>query len=249
LEREHTDRDLLTERARSDEKLANRDDFMGIVSHDLRNLLGGIVLSSSSLTKRASETDEGKRIVAAGKRIELYAARMNRLICDLQDVASIEAGKLACVIVPSDPLALIKETLETFRRVAEDRGIVFEYEVSGTLPHAAFDYGRMLQVFANLVSNALKFTPRGGTVRIRAERTGAEVHFSVSDTGVGIPENMLDTVFLRFWQVATNDRRGSGLGLYISKSLVEAHGGRIWVESKVRQGSVFHFTVPLAARP
>jgi signal transduction histidine kinase len=247
LEREHTDRDLLTERGRSDEALANRDDFLGIVSHDLRNLLWGIVLSSSSLTKRASETDEGKRIVVAGKRIELYAARMNRLIGDLQDVVSIGAGKLACAIVPCDPLALIKETLETFRHAAEDRGIVLEYEVTGTLPHAAFDYERMLQVFANLVSNALKFTARGGKVRVRGERTGDEMHFSVSDTGVGIPENMLDIVFLRFWQVAANDRRGTGLGLYIAKNLVEAHGGRIWVESKVGQGSVFHFTVPLAA--
>jgi signal transduction histidine kinase len=247
LERERTDRDLLTERARSDEEIANRDDFLAIVSHDLRNLLGGIVLSSSLLSKRASETDEGKRIIVTGKRIQLYAARMNRLVGDLVDVVSIDAGRLACTIVPSDPLALIAETLETFRRAAEDKGIVLESEVTGSLPRAAFDYERMLQVLSNLVSNALKFTMRGGKISIRGERTGEEVHLSVSDTGLGIPENMFEAVFLRFWQVPTKDPRGTGLGLYISKSIVEAHGGRIWIESKVGQGSVFHFTVPVAA--
>jgi signal transduction histidine kinase len=247
LERERTDRDLLTERTRSDEELANRDDFLAIVSHDLRNLLGGIVLSSSLLSKRASETDEGKRIVVTGKRIQLYAARMNRLIGDLVDVVSIDAGHLACTIVPSDPLALISETLETFRRAAEDKGILLQSEVTGALPRAAFDYERMLQVLSNLVSNALKFTVRGGKISIRGERTGDEVHLSVSDTGLGIPPNMFDAVFLRFWQIPTNDPRGTGLGLYISKSIVEAHKGRIWIESKVGQGSVFHFTIPVAA--
>ena len=247
LEREHTDRDLLTERARSDEALAYRDDFLAIVSHDLRNLLAGIVLSSSSLSKKASETDEGKRIVVTGKRIQLYAARMNRLIGDLVDVVSIDAGKLACAIMPGDPLALIAETLETFRRAAEEKGIALESKVTEALPRAAFDYERMLQVFANLVSNALKFTPRGGKIRIGAERAGDQVHFSVSDTGPGISENMFEAVFLRFWQAPTNDPKGTGLGLYISKSLVEAHSGRIWIESKVGQGSVFHFTIPVAA--
>jgi signal transduction histidine kinase len=246
-ERERTDRDLLTERARSDEEIANRDDFLAIVSHDLRNLLGGIALSSSLLSKRASETDEGKRIVVTGKRIQLYAARMNRLIGDLVDVVSIDAGHLACTIVPGDPLALIAETQETFRRAAEEKGIALESEVTGALPRAAFDYERMLQVLSNLVSNALKFTPSGGKICIRGERTGDEVHLSVSDTGPGIPPNMFEAVFLRFWQASPSDRRGTGLGLYISKSMVEAHKGRIWIESKVGQGSVFHFTIPVAA--
>jgi signal transduction histidine kinase len=247
LEREHTDRDLLTERGRSDDALAERDNFLAIVSHDMRNLLGGIALSSASLTMRASETDEGKQIVKTGMRIQLYAARMNKLIGDLQDVASIEAGQLATAIVPGDPLALIVETIETFRNAAVDKGIVLEFEVAGVLPRAAFDYGRMLQVFANVIANALKFTSPGGKICIRAESAGGEVHFAVSDTGIGIPANMLDAVFRRFWQGAKDDRRGTGLGLYISKSMVEAHGGRIWVESKVGQGSVFHFTLPVVA--
>jgi signal transduction histidine kinase len=248
LERENTDRNLLTERVRSDEALANRDDFLGIVSHDLRNLLGGIVLTLSSFSKKAPELDEEKRIVAA-KRALLYSARMNLLISDLVDVVSIDAGKLAITILPSDPLALIAETLETFRRATEEKGIALEVEIMGVLPRAALDYGRILQVFSNLVANAIKFTSRGGRICIGGARSGDAMHFSVSDTGTGIPDDMFDTVFVRFWQASQNDRRGTGLGLYISKTIVEAHKGRIWVESKVGQGSIFHFTVPVAVDP
>jgi signal transduction histidine kinase len=248
LERENTDRHLQTERTRSDEALANRDDFLGIVSHDLRNLLGALLMAASALKKKPSDGDEQRRI-AAEKRVELYAARMNRLIGDLVDVVSIDAGKLATTIVPSEPLALIADTLETFRSAAEKKGLVFESEITGALPRAAFDYGRMLQVFANLVGNAIKFSSRGGKICIRGECRGSDVHFSVSDTGAGIRANMFDAVFVRFWQAAQNDRRGTGLGLYISKSIVEAHGGRIWIESKVGHGSTFHFTVPVAESP
>lgn len=247
LEREQTDRDLLTERARSEQAIANRDGFLAIASHDLRNLLAGIVLASGSLCKEGPEADRERLVLAAGKRIQLYAARMNRLIRDLVDVVSIDAGSVASTIVPSDPRVLIAETLEMFRPTAAGKGVALESQVEGTLPLASFDHERMLQVFANLVSNALKFTSRGGSVGIRGERTGDDVLFSVSDTGVGIPQSMFDAVFLRFWQAAPNDPRGTGLGLYISKSLVEAHRGRIWIESKVGQGSVFHFTIPVAA--
>jgi signal transduction histidine kinase len=219
-----------------------------MVSHDLRNLLGGIVLCASSLSSQEAETAEAKKAVMSGRRIQVYAARMNRLICDLLDVVSIDAGMLPCVIVPSDPVALIAETLETFRRAAQEKGIELESEVVGVLPAAAFDYERMLQVFSNLVSNALKFTPRGGEICIRGEQTGDEIHFSVHDTGRGIRKDLIHSVFLRFWQAGT-DSKGTGLGLYISKSLVEAHRGRIWVESKVGQGSLFHFTVPVVLGP
>jgi signal transduction histidine kinase len=245
LERKDTDRNLLTERVRSDEAIANRDDFLGIVSHDLRNLLGGIVMSVSSLSKNGSQGDEEKRAVA-GNRVLLYAARMNRLIGDLVDVTSIDAGHLASKIVSSDPVALIAETLERFRDTAQEKGIELDSQITGVLPRASFDYGRMLQVFANLVANAIKFSPPGGTIRIRAELAGGHVHFSVGDTGIGIPESKFDLIFARFWQASENDRRGTGLGLYISKSIVEGHAGRIWVESTVGLGSVFHFTVPVA---
>ena len=108
----------------------------------------------------------------------------------------------------------------------------------------------MLQVFANLISNSIKFTPAGGKVVVGVGRARGALRFGVTDTGVGIPAPMLEAVFERFWQVGKNDRRGQGLGLYISKSIVEAHGGRIWAESEPGKGSQFYFTLPLSsARP
>jgi len=248
LERERTDRQLLTERARSDEALGQRDDFMAMVSHDLRNLLSGVLLSATLIAEEASESDEGRRSVAGAERIQRYVARMNRLIGDLVDVASIDAGKLAVRPERGDAGALITEAVEAFANAASEKGISLE---SGPVERplvADFDHDRMLQVLANLITNALKFTPRGGQIAVRGGRVGDELHLSVSDTGAGIPGNMLEAVFERFWQVGKNDRRGLGLGLYISRCIVDAHHGKIWVESKLGEGSVFHVELPTASR-
>src|SRR6185295_14630040 len=123
LERESTDRYLHSERTRSDEALANRDDFLAIVTHDLRDLLGGIVMSTALLSKRAPQNERGKDILAETKRIERYAARMNRLIGDLADVASIDAGKLAVTPAHDDLAALIAEAEDTFQATASAKGI------------------------------------------------------------------------------------------------------------------------------
>jgi signal transduction histidine kinase len=243
LEREKTDRFLLTERERSDEALSHRDDFLGIVSHDLRDLLGGIVMSAAVLAERApaSEGDDG--VVVGTKRIQRYAARMNRLIGDLVDVASIDAGRLALTPALADGAALVVEAVDTFQAAAATKKISLEAAtVERSLP-AQFDHDRILQVLANLITNSIKFTPPGGSIRVRAERDGADVRFCVTDTGAGIPADMLESVFERFWQVGKNDRRGLGLGLYISKCIVEAHGGRVWVESTIGGGSTFCFTL------
>jgi signal transduction histidine kinase len=245
LEREQTDRNLMLERAHSDETLANRDDFLGMVSHDLKNLLGGIVLCSSRLTSAGPTDREG--MAQAGERVRLYAARMNRLLGDLLDVVSIDAGKLSCTLAPCSPVALVREAVESFRPAAAGKNIDLRCEVAECLGPTAFDHGRLLQVFANLLSNALKFTPRGGTIVVRAGRDESAVEFAVVDDGVGIGPEAQEVVFERFWQASPTDRRGTGLGLYISRNLVEAHGGRIWVESAVGQGSTFRFTIPTGA--
>jgi signal transduction histidine kinase len=248
LERERTDRHLLTERARSDEAVTQRDDFMAMVSHDLRNLLSGVLLSATLIAEEASESDEGHRFVAGAERIQRYVARMNRLIGDLVDVVSIDAGKFSVRPERGDAGALITEAVEAFANAASEKGISLE---SGPVERsllADFDHDRMLQVLANLLTNALKFTPRGGRIAVRGGRVGDETHLSVSDTGAGIPGNMLEAVFERFWQVGKNDRRGLGLGLYISRCIVDAHRGKIWVESKLGEGSVFHVDLPTASR-
>jgi signal transduction histidine kinase len=244
LEREKTDRFLLTERARSDVALANRDNFLGLVSHDLRNLLGGIVMSAELLSARAPENEDGKQTLLATTRIQRYAARMNRLIGDLVDVASIDAGKLAVTPAPGDAAALIDEAVDTFQAAASAKGISLQAEIAERPLPAELDHDRMLQVLANTISNAIKFTSEGGSIRVCGERAGDELRFSISDTGSGIPENMLEAVFERFWQVGKDDRRGVGLGLFISKCIVEAHGGKIWAESKPGEGSRICFTLP-----
>jgi signal transduction histidine kinase len=244
LERASTNLNLLTERARADAALSYRDDFLGIVSHDLNNLLAGILLSAGALSRSAPATEEGQRTIAGAKRIQLYTARMRRLVGDLVDVTSLTAGKLAVKSAPCDSRALVTEALETFRLLAVEKQITIQSDVFDQPVRVAFDHDRMLQVLANLVSNAIKFTPEGGKVSIRALQLGDELLFSVKDTGPGIPENLLAAVFERFWQAGENDRRGLGLGLYIAKSIVEAHGGRIWAESRPGEGSTFHFTLP-----
>jgi len=244
LERQKTDRHLLTERARSDDAVAHRDDFMGMVGHDLRDLLGGIAGHARLLAKQASDSDEGRRTVAGMAHIDRYVARMNRLIGDLLDVVSIDAGKLAVHCQQGDVNLLITEAVEAFAHVAQEKGISLAAESSEPSLPANFDRERLLQVFANLVSNAIKFTERGGAVTVRGERTGNEIHISVEDTGAGISSESLEAVFERFWQVGKNPQRGLGLGLYISRYIVNAHGGRIWVESKRGAGSAFLFTIP-----
>lgn len=243
LERDRTDRFLWTERSRSDDEIAHRDDFLAIVSHDLRNLLGGIVMSATLLADRAPEDALGTHILTGTTRIQRYAARMNRLIGDLVDVASIEAGRLAMTTAPDDAATLITEAVETFQATAEAKGLSLRAETTGELP-AEIDHDRMLQVLANLVTNATKFTASGGSIVVRGELVGDALRISVTDTGVGIAEPMLERVFERFWQVGANDRRGLGLGLYISRCIVEAHGGTIHAESEPGVGSRFVFTVP-----
>jgi signal transduction histidine kinase len=244
LEREKTDRHLFSERARSDESLANRDDFLAMVGHDLRNLLSGIVLDAILVAERASDSAEGHATVAGMLRIQRYAARMNRLIGDLADVVAIDAGKLAIHKAPYDAVTLLSEAADAFAPSAADKGIALEVELPDGPLMVALDHERMLQVLANLVTNALKFTSRGGRVVLAGGRRPGEVLLSVSDTGSGIAADQLAAVFERFWQAAASDRRGLGLGLYISRSLVEAHGGRIWVESEPGAGSTFYVSVP-----
>jgi len=244
LEREKTDRHLLTERARSDFAISNRDDFLGIVSHDLRNLLQGIVVNAELLSARAADDEGGEQTRAGVKRIERYAARMVRLIGDLVDVTSIDAGKLAVTPRRQDLCELVAEAMATFEPVASAKGIALRSESAEPCAMVDFDHDRMMQVFANLLTNAIKFTPEGGQVSIRVEGAEDKVLCCVSDTGPGIPGNMLELVFERFWQVGKDDRRGLGLGLYISKYIVEAHGGTIWAESTMGEGSRLYFTLP-----
>jgi signal transduction histidine kinase len=249
LARRDTDSKLHTERTSADAALSHRDDFLGMVSHDLKNLLAGIVLSADILAVHASETGDGRAIATGTRRILLFATRMKKLIGDLTDVTSLDAGELAVTTAANDARELVEETVAAFRLLAAGKGISLEGDtVDAPLPLSC-DRDRILQVLSNLVGNALKFTAGGGRVSAAAARVEDEVCFSVMDTGPGIPEDLLESVFERFWQAGKDDRRGLGLGLYIAKSLVEAHGGRIWAESRLGEGSTFSFTLPFGSPP
>ncbi len=246
VERDETDKDLLSERARSDDALATRDAFLGVVSHDLRNMLTGVIGFATLIAKDVRREDHAERILGLTLSIQRSGARMNRLIGDLVDIASIEAGVLAVAREVGDPAHVVAEALEAFQAQASAHSVSLVAEITPVPVLARFDPARILQVLTNLLSNAVKFTPTNGKVVVRVERVGAEVLIAVSDTGPGIPSDQLEAVFARFVQVTKSDRRGVGLGLYISRSIIQGHGGRIWAENRIGEGSTFSFTLPVA---
>ena len=245
-ERRATDHDLSYERARSDKALAMRDDFMGIVSHDLLNLLNAMIGISSLIEKEVTRDDHVDSVVTHARRVQRSGTRMRRLVGDLVDVASIEAGMLAVTREVSNPADVVIEAVETFQGEASRAGITLRADIIPEVPSIPFDAARILQVLCNLVSNALKFTPSEGSITVRLEHVDDNIVWSVSDSGEGIPADKLEVVFDRFVQLTKNDRRGVGLGLFISKCIVQGHGGRIWVDKGNEQGSTFCFTIPVA---
>lgn len=247
LERDATDQYLLTERAHSDDALAIRDDFLGMVAHDLRDLLNGIVVSSQFLAQKLAKHSDSEGLLLETTRIERYGVRMNRLIGDLVDVASIDAGKLAMHKVQGDVAALVVEAVEALQITASAKGVTLAVQEVQEPCLAEFDHDRMLQVLANLIANSIKFTPTGGRIDVHCKRVGEMLEFCVDDSGEGIPEAMLESVFERFWQVGKDDRRGLGLGLYISRCILQAHSGNIRAESSPGQGTRMYFTLPISA--
>ena len=185
-----------------------------------------------------------QHVIMNAQRIQRSGARMNRLIGDLVDVASIEAGMFALTRTIGDPRHLVTEAVDTFYAQASARGVSLVEEVPPSASRAAFDPARILQMPANLLSNAIKFTPPQGHVGVRVERI-KDRSASASMTRAWVsPRDKLEAIF-EFLQVTAHDRRGMGRGLYISKCIVHAHGGRIWAERRIDQGSTFYFTLPI----
>jgi signal transduction histidine kinase len=142
---------------------------------------------------------------------------------------------------------LLDEVLETARAAASKLDLRLRVDVAEQLPDLFADRDRLLQVLDNLIGNAIKFTAPGGNIVVGAAPRASEVLFRITDTGAGIPQEQLAHLFDRFWQAEKADRRGAGLGLPIVKGIIEAHGGRIWVESQIGRGTTFYFTVPIAS--
>ena len=171
--------------------------------------------------------------------------RMMRLMQDLLDVARVEAGQtLALDRSPQDASTLLRDACETLTSEAERKQIAFDCHLPADIGRIDADRDRVLQALANLIGNAVKFTPEGGRIRLTAEPLDQSVRFSVSDSGPGIKAEHIGHIFEPYWQAARTATLGTGLGLPIAKGIVEAHGGRIWVESEPGLGTTFHFTLP-----
>jgi signal transduction histidine kinase len=172
---------------------------------------------------------------------------MNRLIQDLLEVAGMEAGHIAVEPRPEQVEPLLREGCTSLDHVASAKSIAVHCLGAEELPRVRADRDRILQVLGNLIGNAVKFTPEGGRIEVRARMDGGDVCISVSDTGPGIQTADLPRVFDRFWQAQRSREGGAGLGLAISRGIVAAHGGRMWVESEAGTGSTFLFTLPVAS--
>jgi signal transduction histidine kinase len=243
-ERDSTDEDLTGERAHADTLIAARDEFLATVSHDLRSLLSGLALNAQLLVARVPDGADGEKYRRYALTSQRMVGRMNRLVNDLLDMASIEAGKLSFLPDEIDVAQILRDTLEAFEPLAIAKRITLDLPAGAQPLRARVDGDRILQVLANLVSNAIKFTPTGGCVSVHVSIEKNELQFAVTDSGIGIPAEEMAGVFERFHQVNHGEHRGLGLGLHISKFIVEAHGGRMWVDSKVGTGSTFHFALP-----
>jgi PAS domain S-box-containing protein len=221
--------------------LRARDEVLAIVSHDLRGPLSVIEMGTTSLLRGAgTRADLVLRMRRAGQR-------MSVLIRDLLDVSAIEAGRLRVEPTPEPLGPLVAEAVELARPLADDKHIDLASDVPDPATSVVCDHERIVQVFANLLGNAIKFTSEGGAVTVRAAVDDQSVKFAVTDTGIGISQDQLPHVFDRYWQGGRPSGAGVGLGLAIAKGIVEAHHGTIQVESASGKGSTFVFDLPRAA--
>ena len=230
-----------------------RDDMMGIVSHDLRNPANAVKMLARSILEssdaRALPPDIAERVEVMRQAAE----QMDALIQDLLDITRVDHGRLSVSPKLVDADWLVTRSVDAMRPLAEASGLTLEMVLADRLPTLRVDPDRMLQLLSNLVGNAIKFSSSGGRVTVLAEPTAEGVLFTVRDTGQGIAADALPHVFDRFYQISQlaatsrlGARHGAGLGLPIARGIVEAHGGRIWIESAVGEGTTVRFTAPAA---
>jgi signal transduction histidine kinase/ActR/RegA family two-component response regulator len=220
-----------------------REKVLAIVAHDLRNPLSVITLAANSLLQRLPDSSARRPV----ERILRGAQRADRLIRDLLDISAIEAGRFSIETRNLDMADVILAALESQHGLAADASVIIATDLSPELPSVAGDEERLHEVFENLVGNAIKFTSPGGQVTVGAGGQDSELLVWVKDSGSGIAPELIPRLFEPFWQATKTDRRGTGLGLTICKAIVEAHGGRIWVQSTVGAGTTMFFTIPAAA--
>jgi signal transduction histidine kinase len=221
-----------------------RDDALAIVSHDLRGPLHSLSLHLDAMLTRVSH--DGPRAV---DRAPLESARravdtMKRMVADLLDVSKLDSGHFPMEACEHNIASLVGESIESFSSGLLDKSIAIDLSLDGNCHRAIVDKDRMLQVFSNLLENAIRFTPEGGVISVRIAAGLNSCLISVADSGAGIPPEQIARVFDRYWQAEGKGRGTAGLGLYIAQRIVEAHGGTIAVESEVGQGTTFQVRLP-----
>lgn len=234
------ERQLIFEQAQ--QAVADRDHILAVVSHELRNPLNTVSMAATILRDMVPVPETGQKSIASILRA---VARMGRMIQDLLDVSVIQMGRLAIDPRPFDVRPVIEEAVEAFASEAAERALTVDVQVEAGLPRVRSDRDRLFQALANLVGNALKATTQGGIVIGARSLDERDVVLWVRDTGPGIAEEQQGRLFEPYWR-GQSTYKGAGLGLAITRGIVEAHGGRIWLESKPGDGTTFFFTVPKA---
>jgi len=221
--------------------IASRDEVLSAVAHDLKNPVNIIAITANGMLGRT----EGATARRPIERILRGVQRAERLLRDLLEISAIESGRLALDRRWVEPADLVLAALESQHGIAEGASVIVRSDVAPELPPVEADEERLMEVFENLIGNAVKFSGANGSVTVGALRRGGDLLFWVKDTGPGITSEELPRVFDRFWHAKKANRRGTGLGLSICKGIVEAHGGRIWLESTPGKGTTVSFTIPI----
>jgi signal transduction histidine kinase len=244
-ERVEGSRALLREQSARDAAaaaLADREESLAVFGHEMKSLLS-LLSTHEELRASQSEVDsEGQ------ENVRRIAGQMDRLISNLLDFGRLRAGKFHVVFGKRNASEIVKEAVKVFRPIASARALSLEARLPGKELPVRVDPDRIFQVLSNLFSNAIRITPRGGQISVTAARQERQVQFAVRDTGRGIAETDLERIFNPYCQLGRGEPRGLGLGLFISRSIIQAHGGRIWAESRLGSGTTFYFTVPGANR-
>ena len=240
----------ITERKRAEEALRELDrmksEFISNISHELRSPLHAIRgFTKLILEGKVPDPETQKEFLTI---VDEQSKQLSSLVDNLLDMSRIESGRFSIQKRPTSIKNIIQGAVESFYAIAKEKGIVITKDIPATMPQVEVDSERVKQVMVNLLSNAIKFSEDGSPIMVKVEVKDSELLVQVTDHGIGIPEAAMPHLFERFHQTETASRiGGTGLGLYISKQIIEAHGGRIWAKSKQEKSSTFSFTLPLGS--
>jgi two-component system sensor histidine kinase/response regulator len=220
-----------------------RDDVLAVVSHDLRDPLNVIAMAGSMLQQLGTANSDPQALEISGM-LQRSVDRMQRMISDLLDMATLRSGRLSIQAQPGEINGLLVEVVTAQQPSAQRKRVELRCQTPEAPTELQFDRQRMMQVFSNLIGNAVKFCDAGASIVVSAVAERDSVHFAVEDTGPGIKDGDLERLFDPYWSSGREARGGTGLGLYITRGIVEAHGGRIWAENRSGGGAALRFVLP-----